>query len=54
VTDFKPRDFSLLPVALDTIGPLVFANGDPKAAPLGDVYEGLPQRLEMAGRQVRV
>ena len=31
---FEPRDFCLTPVKVETLGPMVFFNLDPKAPPL--------------------
>ena len=44
VAAFDRADHGLLPVAVDTWGPLVFANLDPDAAPLSDDLGDLPAR----------
>ena len=41
---FDPAQFRLLPVQVDTWGPLVFACLDPKAPPLGHFLDGIPER----------
>jgi phenylpropionate dioxygenase-like ring-hydroxylating dioxygenase large terminal subunit len=45
VEDFRPDEMHLRPVAVDTWGPLVFANLDGKAPPLADVLERLPAQV---------
>jgi choline monooxygenase len=47
--DFDPAEFGLVPVAVDTWGPLVFVNRDVGAAPLASYLGGLPQILDEAG-----
>jgi choline monooxygenase len=47
--EFDRSQFGLLPVAVDTWGPLVFVNRDLDAAPLRDVLGGLPALLESCG-----
>jgi choline monooxygenase len=42
---FRPDEMRLVPVAVDTWGPLVFANVDGKAPPLAEVLEDIPQRV---------
>jgi phenylpropionate dioxygenase-like ring-hydroxylating dioxygenase large terminal subunit len=39
----------LIPLRLDTWGPLLFANPDPDAAPLEEFLDGLPERIADAG-----
>ncbi len=45
VERFTPEDMRLRPVAVATWGPLVFANLDGKAPPLGDMLGNIPQRV---------
>jgi choline monooxygenase len=47
--DFDPAEWSLLPVAVDRWGPLVFVNPDPDAAPLAETLGELPDLLAGAG-----
>ncbi len=42
---FDPDDWSLLPVQVDTWGPLVFVNPDPAAPPFAEILGDLPDRL---------
>ena len=44
VERFERRDFHLQPVQVATWGPLVFVNLDPKAPPLADFLEDIPER----------
>ena len=44
-----PSDLGLVPVQLDTWGPLVFANPDPDAPPLMGVLDDVPERISAAG-----
>ncbi len=46
---FDARDWSLLPVAVDTWGPLVFVNPDPAAAPLAETLGDLPRVVRERG-----
>jgi choline monooxygenase len=46
---FDPGGFSLLPVAVETWGPLVFVNPDPEAGPLADALGGLPDLVAGSG-----
>ncbi len=43
---FRPEEMHLLPVQVDQWGPLIFANLDTKAQPLGVTLEDIPQRAE--------
>ncbi|HVX38421.1 MAG TPA: aromatic ring-hydroxylating dioxygenase subunit alpha [Gemmatimonadaceae bacterium] len=45
VERFTPEDMRLRSVAVDTWGPLVFANLDGKAAPLAEYLEDIPARV---------
>jgi len=45
VEGFRPDEMHLVPVPVTRWGPLVFANLDGKAAPLGEVLEDVPQRV---------
>ncbi len=47
--DFDRSQLGLLPVSVDTWGPLVFVNRDPDPQPLRDVLGGLPALLETCG-----
>ena len=42
-------ELGLVPVQVDTWGPLVFANPDPDAKPLAEFLDDLPQRIAEAG-----
>lgn len=46
---FDKRDFSLLPVSLDTFGGFVWANPEPAAAPLREAYPELEQLFSERG-----
>ena len=46
---FDPGAFSLLPIAVDTWGPFVFANPDPEAAPLAETLGELPSFIAASG-----
>jgi choline monooxygenase len=46
---FDPKDYPLLPVALDTWGPLVFVNLDPAAPPLARYLGDLPAIVARSG-----
>jgi phenylpropionate dioxygenase-like ring-hydroxylating dioxygenase large terminal subunit len=46
---FDPDAFSLLPVAVDAWGPLVFVNPDPGAGPLADALGRLPDLVARSG-----
>jgi choline monooxygenase len=45
VEGFRPDEMHLVPVQVARWGPLVFANLDGKAPPLGEVLEDVPQRV---------
>ena len=45
VQNFQPDDMHLIPIAVATWGPLVFANLDGKAPPLAEVLEDIPARV---------
>jgi phenylpropionate dioxygenase-like ring-hydroxylating dioxygenase large terminal subunit len=47
--DFHPEELGLLPVAVDTWGPLVFVNPDVDAAPLLDALGPLPGHIAASG-----
>ena len=49
---FDPSERSLLPVAVDTWGPFVFANPDPGAAPLAEALGDLPGIVAESGVDV--
>jgi nitrite reductase/ring-hydroxylating ferredoxin subunit len=42
-------DFPLIPVNVDTWGPLVFVNLDPEAVPLAEYLEGVPDDIAWSG-----
>jgi phenylpropionate dioxygenase-like ring-hydroxylating dioxygenase large terminal subunit len=46
---FNPAGLSLLPIAVDTWGPFVFANPDPQAGPLHEALGDLPQIVAGSG-----
>jgi len=46
---FDPADWSLLPVQVETWGPLVFVNPSPDAAPLAQTLGGLPETIRQRG-----
>src|SRR4029077_10402599 len=46
---FDPADWSLLPVQVDTWGPLVFVNPSLDAAPLAETLGGLPATIRERG-----
>jgi len=46
---FDPSHFSLLPVAVDTWGPFVFANPDADAPPLSDALGDIPEHVAASG-----
>ena len=46
---FPWEELSLLPVQVDSFGPLVFVNPDPEAAPLAETLGGLPELLAESG-----
>jgi choline monooxygenase len=46
---FDPDLYSLLPVSVDTFGPLVFCNPDPGADPLADTLGDLSERIAEDG-----
>jgi phenylpropionate dioxygenase-like ring-hydroxylating dioxygenase large terminal subunit len=47
--DFDPSQFSLVPIAVDTWGPLIFVNPDVDAAPLADTLGDLPRQVAEIG-----
>jgi phenylpropionate dioxygenase-like ring-hydroxylating dioxygenase large terminal subunit len=47
--DFDPSGLGLVPLRVDTWGPLVFVNPDPDAAPLAETLGELPQLVASAG-----
>ena len=49
---FDPDAFSLLPAAVETWGPWVFANPDPAAAPLAETLDGVRELVESSGVDV--
>ena len=49
---FDPAALSLVPVAVDTWGPFVFANPDDGAGPLADTLGQLPELVAAAGVEV--
>jgi len=51
---FDPDAFSLLPVAVDTWGPFVFANVDADAAPLAESIAGIPELVAASGVDLNV
>jgi choline monooxygenase len=46
---FDPATFSLLPIAVETWGPIVFVNPDPDAAPLAEALGDLPAFVAGSG-----
>ena len=46
---FDPDGLSLLPVAVDVLGPLLFANPDSQAPPLAEALDPIPERLPAGG-----
>jgi phenylpropionate dioxygenase-like ring-hydroxylating dioxygenase large terminal subunit len=50
--DFDAEGFSMLPVATEAWGPLVFVNPDPEAGPLADALGPLPARVAESGLDV--
>jgi phenylpropionate dioxygenase-like ring-hydroxylating dioxygenase large terminal subunit len=47
--DFDPAGLGLVPLAVDTWGPLVFVNPDPEAPPLAETLAELPELVASAG-----
>ena len=47
--DFDPAGLSLLPMQVDTWGPLVFVNPEPDAAPLAETLGGLAEAIAESG-----
>jgi len=47
--DFDASELGLIPLRVETWGPLVFVNPDPEAAPLGDVLGPVPELLAQGG-----
>jgi choline monooxygenase len=47
--NFDKADFCLVPIRVDTLGPFVFANLDPHAAPLADWIGAIPDEIKRAG-----
>jgi choline monooxygenase len=50
--DFDKADFGLVPIRVDTLGPFVFANLDPNAAPLEDWIGAIPSEIAAAGYEM--
>ena len=50
--DFPQDELGLVPVAVDTWGPFVFANAGPDPEPLGDALGSLPAQVEELGLDV--
>ncbi|TMC84452.1 MAG: Rieske 2Fe-2S domain-containing protein [Chloroflexi bacterium] len=50
--DFDKADFGLVPIRVDTLGPFVFANLDPDAAPLADWIGAIPAEIAAAGYSI--
>jgi phenylpropionate dioxygenase-like ring-hydroxylating dioxygenase large terminal subunit len=50
--EFDNAAFSLLPVQVDTFGPLVFVNPDEKAPPLADALGALPDLVAESGLEL--
>jgi choline monooxygenase len=46
---FDPSEFSLVPIAVDTWGPFIFANADVHAAPLAETLGDLPRQVAETG-----
>src|SRR5438128_10136502 len=47
--DFDKADFGLVPIRVDALGPFVFANLDPAAAPLAKWLGAVPDEIRAAG-----
>ena len=47
--NFDKADFGLVPIRVETLGPFVFANLDPDAAPLADWIGVVPNEIKSAG-----
>ncbi|HEY6874981.1 MAG TPA: aromatic ring-hydroxylating dioxygenase subunit alpha, partial [Candidatus Dormibacteraeota bacterium] len=47
--NFDKADFGLVPIQVDTLGPFIFANLDPKAAPLADWIGDIPHEIKSKG-----
>ena len=47
--DFDVADFGLTPIRVETLGPFVFANLDPQAAPLAEWIAQVPAEIAAAG-----
>ena len=47
--NFDKTDFGLVPIRVETLGPFVFANLDPNAAPLADWIGAIPSEIATAG-----
>ena len=47
--NFRLEDYPLLPLRVETLGPFVFANLDPKAAPLVSYFDGLLDIIANSG-----
>src|SRR6476619_5394394 len=47
--DFDPAGLGLMPVAVDTFGPLVFVNPDPAASPLAETLGRLGEHIAASG-----
>src|SRR5258708_19121836 len=50
--DFHNADFVLVPIRVDALGPFVFANLDPDAAPLADWIGVIPTEIRSAGYEM--
>ena len=47
--NFDKADFCLVPIRVDSLGPFLFANLDPQAAPLADWIGAIPDEIKHAG-----
>ena len=50
--NFEKADFCLVPIRVETLGPFVFANLDPHAAPLAEFIGAIPSEIAAAGYDV--
>jgi phenylpropionate dioxygenase-like ring-hydroxylating dioxygenase large terminal subunit len=50
--DFDKEGFSMLPVAIEAWGPMVFVNPDPAAGPLADALGPMPAHVAESGLEV--
>ncbi|MBA3718546.1 MAG: aromatic ring-hydroxylating dioxygenase subunit alpha [Actinobacteria bacterium] len=46
---FDPAGLSLVPLRLETLGPLIFVNPEPEGPPLAEVASGIPEALAAGG-----